>query len=128
MITQKLIDQLAEVQKGARVRKLDAVDVEALARQTALFLVGCPAGTEIHVGLWDRVANSYKGVPEATYVCGLVAQEGTDISVKRDRYGFGARHAIVLVPPGYKVVGEGVHSSSGACDDPGKAEVVKREN
>lgn len=128
MITQRLFDQLAEVQKGAMVRKLDKVDVEALAQQAALFLVGCPIGTEIRVGLSDRVANSYRGIPEATYVVGLVTHDGTEISVKRDRYGFGARHAIVILPRGYKVVGDGVHSSSGACDAPEKAEVVKCES
>ena len=111
----QLIEKLETIQKRARVRTMDAEEVERYAGEIALFLASAPNGTSVKKTTCPRVASSYTGIPETTFVHGQRDEAGiVTLSVGRGRDGFGAREWYVSSPD-HHVHGEGVHC--GAADD-----------
>lgn len=119
--------QLDAAQKGCRKRKMSADEALKTAREVALFLVGCPAHTEVKAGLADRLPSSYTYPADATYVYGRVDEHiQISVEVKRGQGGFGVRYAIVHTPDGYVAEGPEVHKSTGSTDDLETTKVVRK--
>ena len=116
--------KLESIQRRARVRTMDEATMmrEATIIRTWLSGDSVPVGTTVRSN-FARVANCYRGTPEATYVIGAKAETGTTIDVRRDAGGFGARSWTVNVPQSHIL--RGCHG--GAIDDLSRAVIEARE-
>lgn len=122
----RLYARLVACQKGARVRKMDEGDVEDAYRDIVKFLDDAPVGTSVRGPLWDRVANSYRGVPEGTTLLAERTAEGIRVDVRRSAHAFGNRAWLVSPPKGFKVAGPTAHASTGSVGDLTTTEVVSK--
>ncbi len=111
----RLAVELATVQKRARTRTMDVEHMLKEARDIEVFLrrKTTPIGTAVRSN-WDRVANSYRGIPEGTITVGRKTEDGIVIEVKRSANAFGNRSWTVTLPAGYKLTGKGTHTAGAA--------------
>lgn len=125
MNSEKLLQELLEVQKRARIRKLTEKEMLAEAKIIEIFLYRSPIGTSVKT-CWPRLPNAYtyNYKAKATFVYGLKAEDGIEIKVLRGN-SFGNRFYVVHLPKLYKIVGDGTHWT-GAADFLDKAKIVER--